>query len=333
MAILSVKSAYTTEESMILSSALIAYTLAESVALTLGIVAGYGAWNITRHYRADYSARSYRLYALSELSGALIRFLLLAKLLLFFYYIFLLDSYTTKLIGAMCATGVVGAIKGGWWLFVWKILVLLLGVIWLFMHHDDLKSEQEPYFRKKFLFYLPILGALLVEFIWSLYALFSLEPQRLVSCCATVFSPQSFQKSGAILDKTPLFALFFSLFIVLLSSYKRHSAGLFVGNALFLAATLWAIIYFFSPYIYALPTHVCPFCLLQKEYYGVGYLIYALLFWGSFLGCAAAARLIYAPKLSSDTIIRLSLALYALVLCILFGYVIGYFLINGTWLG
>jgi F0F1-type ATP synthase membrane subunit c/vacuolar-type H+-ATPase subunit K len=37
------------------------------------------------------------------------------------------------------------------------------------------------------------------------------------------------------------------------------------------------VLSFIGPYVYELPTHHCPFCLLQKEYRYVGYPLYAAL--------------------------------------------------------
>jgi len=39
-----------------------------------------------------------------------------------------------------------------------------------------------------------------------------------------------------------------------------------------------------SCYIYELPTHHCPFCILQKEYGYIGYLIYVTLLGGAIAG-------------------------------------------------
>ena len=41
---------------------------------------------------------------------------------------------------------------------------------------------------------------------------------------------------------------------------------------------------FISLYIYELPTHACPFCLLQKEYHYIGYPLYLTLFGGAITG-------------------------------------------------
>ncbi len=41
---------------------------------------------------------------------------------------------------------------------------------------------------------------------------------------------------------------------------------------------------FICLYFYELPSHHCPFCLLQKEYGYIGYVLYATLFGGAVAG-------------------------------------------------
>ena len=52
-----------------------------------------------------------------------------------------------------------------------------------------------------------------------------------------------------------------------------------------------ALISFISLYFYQLPTHHCPFCILQKEYYYAGYLLYITLLGGVVCGASAGALL------------------------------------------
>jgi hypothetical protein len=54
-------------------------------------------------------------------------------------------------------------------------------------------------------------------------------------------------------------------------------------------------------YIYELPTHHCPFCLLHREYGFVGYLLYAALLGGAVagLGLGALALVQDRPSLAS----------------------------------
>jgi len=61
--------------------------------------------------------------------------------------------------------------------------------------------------------------------------------------------------------------------------------GLYAGCwALFFVVSLWAITIFFSSYIYAMPSHRCPFDILQAEYNLIGYPLYLTLFTATFLG-------------------------------------------------
>lgn len=58
----------------------------------------------------------------------------------------------------------------------------------------------------------------------------------------------------------------------------------FLAHVLFLFVAYYAITYFFGLYIYEMPNHKCPYCMLQKEYYYIGYVIWGTLFVGTFLG-------------------------------------------------
>jgi len=48
---------------------------------------------------------------------------------------------------------------------------------------------------------------------------------------------------------------------------------------------------YISPYIYELPTHHCPFCILQREYSYIGYFFYASLLGGAIPGAAVGVLL------------------------------------------
>ena len=61
--------------------------------------------------------------------------------------------------------------------------------------------------------------------------------------------------------------------------WRRERGGYLLASlsALALLVGIAAIVAFVSPYVYELPTHHCPFCLLQREYGYVGYALYAAL--------------------------------------------------------
>jgi hypothetical protein len=80
---------------------------------------------------------------------------------------------------------------------------------------------------------------------------------------------------------------------------------------------------FFGTYIYELPSHRCPFCYLQSDYYYVGYLIYALLFLGTFYGVVV---------LFKEKFFKVSFIANVLFVVLISGYVLVYYLRNGVFL-
>jgi hypothetical protein len=62
-------------------------------------------------------------------------------------------------------------------------------------------------------------------------------------------------------------------------------------------AALWLFFFFmalttittvFSSYIYAMPFHNCPFCILKPEYHFIGFALYGALIVATFLGVTVA---------------------------------------------
>lgn len=74
--------------------------------------------------------------------------------------------------------------------------------------------------------------------------------------------------------------------------YLLKGKGAYVfsaASATAFAVSVVAIFSFVSCYIYELPTHHCPFCILQKEYGYVGYMIYVTLLGGAIAGLSVGA--------------------------------------------
>jgi hypothetical protein len=68
--------------------------------------------------------------------------------------------------------------------------------------------------------------------------------------------------------------------------YLKNKGGYLFGVLSFaqFVISIAAIVSFISPYFYELPTHHCPFCILQKEYGYIGYLLYGALFGSAVTG-------------------------------------------------
>ena len=152
----------------------------------------------------------------------------------------------------------------------------------------------------------------------------------MVSCCGTLFSSTTTSYISTIfLIKTPiLLTIFYATYLSLILFFFMRLKYLFsLFNLLFLIISIISLIVFFGTYIYQLPTHHCPFCFLQKDYYYVGYLIYSVLFIGTFYG------LIVGFNNGKDTRnYKISLLFNLFYIIIVSLYPIVYYIQNGVWL-
>ena len=91
---------------------------------------------------------------------------------------------------------------------------------------------------------------------------------------------------------------------------------------------MWAIasiISFISPYFYALPTHHCPFCILQRDNGYIGYPLYISLLGGTLSGMGTGVLLPCGRIASLSDIIplvRRRLALASFILLAAFGIIV-----------
>ena len=271
----------------------------------------------------------YALERQAYLASTIIEFALFFKIILLFYFIYTLDKLSNIIPGAMCAAGVVTANTYGVWLLLLKLLNIYLFGIWLVINKEDLLTKDYRYTKLKFRFFLLIFIAVSMEFALEYLFFNALDVSKIVSCCGVLFNPVRQSAMAMLLQIRPLYlvALFYLNFLVLFIVQKR--LYLFAAlSASFLFVSLLAIIEFFSPYIYQLPTHHCPFCFLQKEYHYVGYLLYLLLFLGTFIGVAAGVK----KALGKNASVRYALFFDTLFVLVVSAYVVVYYLKNGVWL-
>jgi len=89
-----------------------------------------------------------------------------------------------------------------------------------------------------------------------------------------------------------LVSLLATLKLYYISSQKRYQK-IVITIPLFTVISYYGVVYFFGTYIYELPTHKCPFCMMQKEYHYVGYLLWGTLFFGSAFGLIYSIVLVW----------------------------------------
>jgi hypothetical protein len=88
-----------------------------------------------------------------------------------------------------------------------------------------------------------------------------------------------------------------------------------------------AILSFISVYFYELPTHHCPFCILQKEYGYIGYPLYLTLLGGTISGVGVGVLMPFRNIKSLSQIlpsVKKRLTIASLILFIIFTAIITY---------
>lgn len=272
-----------------------------------------------------------RTYLISTIVG----YGLLFQILSLFLYIFTADAVHSQFVGAMCAAGSLNVNPYGYQVLILKIANCLLAGTWLIINHVDSKGYDYPLIRPKY--GLLILMAPLIYLETGLqFRYFSgLHADVITSCCGSLFSGAKGGVGGemAALPPGPMQTAFFAAISVTvisgLGSWLKNWSGYIFSAAsvgTFVIAVA-ALISFISLYFYEMPTHHCPFCILQKEYGHVGYVLYAALLGGGIAGLGVGALMPFRNKRSLARIIPLiqqRLTLMGIFCYLLFTLIVGY---------
>ena len=242
---------------------------------------------ILRYYKSGGSSElHYKLEKKSYLVSVVISVVLIIKILLVAFFTYSLDELSLIVPGAMCVAGVIGSNEYGEVVLLLKLFILLLSSVWLLVNRADTLTKVSSYFKKKLWFFIFLYLLILLEFILSFNFFSMIETQNPVLCCSVIYT-DSTNPIPFNLSKYQLLALFTFIYAsVVWSAYKKYKTILVFLSMFFAYISYYAVVYFFGAYIYELPTHKCPFCMLQKDYYYVGYIIYITLFLGVYTSFA-----------------------------------------------
>ena len=283
----------------------------------------YLGWDLNSTSKAQY-----KLEKQSFLAATIIKYIFVIKVPLFLFFIFTLDKISNVLVGAMCGAGVVDATEYGTYLFILKIINIYLFGYWLVLHSVDVKDEKQPYTKAKFGFFIVIFFFFILELVLEGVMFSSIDVDKMVSCCGNIYSSSatSYISNIFTIDTNIFLALFYGTFFFIIVGYFFKNRYLFVvANLLFIVIAIITLIVFFGTYIYEIPTHHCPFCFLQKDYYYVGYLIYTFLFLGTFYGLVVGFR----DEMKNYNLSLLFSTLFVILVSL---YPIVFYIKNGVWL-
>lgn len=277
----------------------LALSLCSLVVLALGAVAAKTAVRVLRFWEpGSDSNRQIRLENEIWLSSTLVAYGLGFQILTLILFVLAADQFCQVIVGAMCATGALLANPYG----MPALLVKLFGVFfygfWILLHQLDIRSEQYPLVRIKYLALLLLLPLLGVDATLQTFYIAGIKPDIITSCCAVVFGESTggstnllsgFSQPGLLLAFGGSIAGLVLVGWGLLRRWRSWLAGLYaLGWLWFFTLSLVVITTVISSYVYAMPYHKCPFCLLKPEYHYFGFALYGALIPAAFFGASAA---------------------------------------------
>lgn len=222
----------------------------------------------------------YGLEKRSYLVLTIISFVLVCKIILLIFFTYTLNELSNIVPGAMCAAGVVSSNSYGNPTLVLKLIIIMLILLWLALNKQDQKAKNHPFFKQKLYFFIVIFVLIAVELFLEVLFFTNISTLTPVLCCSTIY--KTIQNKSPIpfsLSIKELITLFYLTYVfILVFAYAKKRVLLFVLSVFYTYISYYSIVYFFALYIYELPTHKCPFCMLQSDYYYIGYLIFGSLF-------------------------------------------------------
>ena len=246
-----------------------------------------------------------------------------------FLYIYTADNLHNLFVGAMCAAGSLNVDPYGYPTFLLKILNFILAGLWLIINDADNRAYDYPLIRTKYVLLLLLSPLIVTESVVQMLYFLQMKADVITSCCGSLFSSDKGSVSSDIVAmpvKAAMAGFYLSLALTFSSGvvyWIKGKLGLLFSftSGLFFLLSCVSFISFISLYFYELPTHHCPFCVLQREYGYVGYLLYASLLTGAVSGLGVGALMPFTGigSLSSSLpLIQKRLTLLCLVSYLLF---------------
>ena len=207
------------------------------------------------------------------------------QLISLFLFIFTADHLHTLFVGAMCAAGSLNVNAFGYPTVILKTVNFILAGLWLIVNFTDNRAYDYPLIKKKYLLLLLITPGIVIEAIIQTSYFLYMKPNIITSCCGALFSADvEGVTSGVVaLPVLPVSAAFYTITLLTLALgiffyFRGRGAYLFsLATTGTFIVSMVALVSYVSLYIYELPTHHCPFDILQANYHFVGYPLYASL--------------------------------------------------------
>ena len=229
-------------------------------------------------------------YLISTIMNYVFGFEIFSSLL----FIYTVDDIHRIFVGAMCATGSLNANPIGWYALYTKIIISFISSIWIAFNYIDQRADDYPLVKIKYAMVFLITPVIMLDTYLQLKYFMGLKPDIITSCCGSLFSESGRGIASGLssLPIKPTMVLFYVTIILFLlnavsvlrfqNRFLRYTLPI-LSLSLFIVS-LAAIVSFISLYFYEIPTHHCPFDILQSGYHFIGFPLYITLFSGVFFG-------------------------------------------------
>jgi hypothetical protein len=277
---------------MIFHPWIIGIILGDFTIMFLLILGAVNAGKINKHW--DFGQSNHLQYQLEKktyLVSAIMNFTMGIQIVLILLFVFAAEEISKVLPGAMCATGTLTANSYGFPLLFLKLFLGFLSFFWLVINYIDNQIENYPLIKEKYQLLIILTPLFLFQPVLTYLFVSDLDPSIITSCCGVVFNEQQASIGGFLvgLDTCLLLSTLVGLYLLIVVKNNCYWKLKWWKRLPFFDILLWGcililglatIVNFTSIYIYEMPTHRCPFCLLQAEYYYIGIPIYFSLFLG-----------------------------------------------------
>lgn len=263
---------------------------------------------------------AYSLQKKSHLIATIVSLTLFFKIFLLPFFIYNLDKLSLFVPGAMCAAGVVSADKYGNPLVVLKILIVFLLMLYGVFYKESQRVKALYLSSTRHILYIVLYILLVAEMVLSYLYYKGIPFNETVSCCSSLYKSTNTQNFSSYF----IVWIFYALYgMIVFFTLQRRRVFVAFLSVVFLYFSYESITYFFSSYIYELPSHKCPYCILQSDYDYVGYFIYSSLFLATFYSVSNA---LFQEKKEEKKV----LFFYTFFVLLLSYYFLSYLIKNGT---
>jgi hypothetical protein len=273
---------------------ILARLLSGTAVAILCVVGVIVAWRVLSRWRIGASSEGQlALERRAELAAALVQVALAAAIVDLALTVLAADRLTHSIRGAMCAWGVFDASPWGFTALGASAATAMACAFWVLLHRLDLRLAKPALTQRKFLALFAIAPLVLFDLYATTAWALDLDMEVVATCCslglddalaltgASAGGPRAI--AGWLAGGTAVLAA-----IACAVAWRKPSTIAAISSSLLSAAALAcaipAILWIVAPHVYETPSHLCPFCLLHADAFGIGWPLFGALFCAAICG-------------------------------------------------